>query len=279
MTEWIVLSNFYIFSKRNIRYLKAALWLYAYSIYSPRRGRRIRYALCCLQWMDDLIDGDRKLKSGSDEQLMLYFEQLKCALRGSASWPMHSYELRQLSKLLRKFVQSVEKTRQKEVSQSLCALINNMLFDRERTMDRVLLTEAELLKHHHETFEKSFSVLLIALGSPLKSRDCPELCDLLGWVSSTRDLGEDLTRGLVNIPMETLLKASPDFKNSDLNFRVNQVLHHESVKMWKKLYRNEAAQWLKAASSRIEDLSQKYKVGFFQFMLWTIRAYYRQTSV
>lgn len=86
-------------------------------------------------------------------------------------------------------------------------VIENMKRDYPRRLLRTWYSEAGLKKHMRETFELSMDLMLIAMGSTIRSSDIPSLIEGLAWCSMRRDLKMDLAMGIINIPKETLIQS------------------------------------------------------------------------
>jgi hypothetical protein len=89
----------------------------------------------------------------------------------------------------------------------VCRLIRNMQYDYRRVVEELILTEAELIAHHRETFENSLDLLLITSGATLRAADASDLVAVFGWCSVMRDLDDDLDNGLINIPATVVSEA------------------------------------------------------------------------
>ena len=90
-----------------------------------------------------------------------------------------------------------------------------MCVDRERVLSTRVSSATELAELHRATFRGSLDLMLIAADSPLRAIDVPELVEALGWCSTVRDLGDDLSHGLINMPREIAAAAQAESVSAD----------------------------------------------------------------
>jgi hypothetical protein len=176
---------------RNRRYGVIALALLAYTAVRPRRGWRGMVGFTYLQHLDDLLDGHL---ASSAEPLDIAREQVH-------EWCSDEFSNGRLSLA----GASLKKTLNDEGEVPL--IIEEMMVDRRRVRERAVLNEEALQKHLHKTFSLSLDLMLKASGAELRAANVPALAPLLGWCSVVRDLDEDLSLGLVNIPAEVWEKG------------------------------------------------------------------------
>ena len=89
-------------------------------------------------------------------------------------------------------------------TEKIVSIIEEMILDRRRVREKRLLSEQELKEHLERTFALSLDLMLAASEAEITSADAPALTSLLGWCSVVRDLEEDLSLGLVNVPKEVV---------------------------------------------------------------------------
>lgn len=171
-------------SARHPRYALISLALIGYATLFPKRGYRALLGFCYLQHIDDLLDGHLASAQESEDIAL-------AQLRGWEDDDFPDETLSFIAFSLRE--QGVPK-------EKLVSLIKEMLIDRARVRDRVVLEERDLLRHLHRTFELSFDLMLWAADSQYTSAHSPSLVPLLGWCSLYRDFSDDLQLGLVNLP-------------------------------------------------------------------------------
>ena len=121
-----------------------------------------------------------------------------------------------------------------------------MLFDYERAQTRQVLTQEELEKYYNDTFSPVMDLALMIAGSSLRSADLPESVTTQGHIYTIRDIEQDLSQGIINIPAEVLADSGIDVNRP---FGKNEVLadpnlsewvktevevHHAKLKKWKQ---------------------------------------------
>ena len=169
------------FSRRHIRYFVIFLAIYLPSLLHWRRYRAVRMGFCTAQWIDDLLDGDRP----SEREPLEIIDEL---LAGTSTHP--------LARLLRALFADLTP----EARQEFIALVRCMRADRVRVLGRELWTAEELDAHHQRTFSLSVNLMLATSACTARAEQVPSLIDAFAWCSVFRDLDDDLTKGLINIP-------------------------------------------------------------------------------
>jgi hypothetical protein len=261
--EWLCLRQFARSSLRHVRYFRVFLFLTLYALLNPRRARVLRHGFCALQWIDDLLDGDRPSPEGEPLERIA---AVRAEIEGGTSPQPRpgdayaSHRGRPELRLIRALCRDLDSlpTRQ-EARHELVQVISVMMRDRERVKDRLLLSGDELRTHHRGTFRHSLNLTLIGMESRLRADDMPAALELLGWCSTIRDLDEDLKKGLVNIPRE-VLAANPE--------------RQRAVERWLGLYRAEAAVWLESCERRLEQLAREPGIEAFKILIGSTRKYF-----
>jgi fatty acid desaturase len=247
-TERLLLVQLWHFSRRNLRYFKAAIGVYLYGILHPRVGRRWRIGLTALQLMDDLLDGDRP----SEEEPLELVARARAALKSDTSDGSDVQDLNLA------YFRSIEGMRfEAEARAAFFTVIEAMERDRRRVLARVAFPEKELLAHHRLTMGPSVDSMVLCQGSPLRSeRDLPELLDLFGWCSTLRDLDEDLARGLVNLPAEVIGFEVPADGRS--------LLVRPEVRAWLGDYTRRADGWIRDCERKLAALAGRDGASVFR---------------
>lgn len=173
---------------RHRRYGLISVALLAALLLHPRAGRRALLGFCYLQRVDDLLDGHLAC-DGEPEDLAR--EQVK-------KWRGSSFESDDLDLMGRNLQKALPET------EKIVSIIEEMILDRRRVREKRLLSEQELKEHLERTFALSLDLMLAASEAEITSADAPALTSLLGWCSVVRDLEEDLSLGLVNVPKEVV---------------------------------------------------------------------------
>jgi phytoene/squalene synthetase len=208
-----------------------------------------------LQRVDDLLDGHLTCE-GEPEDLAR--DQLK-------KWQASTFESDDLD-LMAEGLQKALPDNEKIVQ-----IVEEMILDRRRVRENRLLSEQELKEHLQRTFALSLDLMLAASEAEITSADAPALISLLGWCSVVRDLEEDISLGLVNIPEDVfrsgtvapwfeseLKRAEKDYRHAEeqlLKLKGKPgvpllTLFHRSVKKYLKKHEpNRAAQMVRATCS------------------------------
>jgi fatty acid desaturase len=205
--ELLCLREMVRFARRHRRYGWIALSLLAASLPRWRRRRVLRTGYCCLQLVDDLLDGDR----ASEREPLERVDEVVAAI-GSGEFGDDD-----LMRLARAFAGDLRAAGGEAAVAEAVELIREMQVDRRRVLAGVAggpaaaaLDTAALRRHQRRTFARSVDLMLIAGGAELRAADVPELIEAFGWCSTMRDLREDLAAGLVNVPREVLAAAAAE---------------------------------------------------------------------
>lgn len=174
------------FSRRHVRYFVIFLAIYLPSLLHWRRYRAVRAGFCAAQWIDDLLDGDRP----SDREPLEIVDELLEEMSRNA------FSTRPLSRLLAVLFTDLDDDARRDFMQ----LVRTMRRHRERVLGREVWPENVLEAHHRTTFSLSVNLLLATTGCKARAEQVPSLVDALAWCSVFRDLGDDLRKGLINIP-------------------------------------------------------------------------------
>lgn len=198
LVEVALLANLCRFALRHRRYLVIGLALYAASVF--RRERRVlRTGFVFLQVVDDVLDLDR----ACDEAPRVYVSRLTERLAGPATTTPPSSFDHLLADAFRDDLSAVIDVRDGQAplvwARELIAVMER---DHERRRLRSVHGSDEIAAQLERTFSLSLDLMLVAAGSPARARDVPALVDALGWCSVVRDLDDDLSKGLINVPQD-----------------------------------------------------------------------------
>lgn len=199
--EWLCVRECLRFSLRHRRYFFIFLGLYWHSLRSWRQARAARYGFCFLQLFDDIMDGDRATDTPPDA----------VAARIIAAW--ESGELRDddtLARLGAAFEAALRTLPLRpgdDPRRDVLALLQAMRLDARRVATRSVLPGAQIREQLRGTFHHSLNILLIAARLRTRAAQVPDLVASMGWCSVVRDLGEDLRKGLVNVPSDVVTRV------------------------------------------------------------------------
>ncbi|MBI3299047.1 MAG: hypothetical protein HYZ75_12835 [Elusimicrobia bacterium] len=191
--ELLCLAQFLRCARRHRRYLTVMLLVYMRALFWPRGSRALRTGFCFLQLADDLLDGDAPSAEDADAVVARAAAEIRAGRYGTGT----------LSRLAQAFMADLGHAREEVLE-----LLDAMRFDRRRALQGLLSDAEDLRAHHRRTFRLSLALLLKAARAELGPGDAPELIEAFGWCSTMRDLDEDLSRGLVNVPRLVALAAA-----------------------------------------------------------------------
>jgi fatty acid desaturase len=246
--EWICLKEFYHYSRRHKRYFTIGLFLYLPSFLAFKKLRAFRFGFCLLQYIDDLMDGDRsflgdplEVSTNLKQQLHLgVFEPNRCGI---------------LAAMLFKNISGI-KANSEELRREFITLIQIMESDYKRRTNKEVLNQNELNNIIHGTFRHSVNISLILWESPLRAVDVIDLIKCFAWVSTMRDLREDLKIGIINIPNTVMDQCQiKDCTQVDL------LLKEPTIQHWLTQGYKEIAIRFESSTLRMAEL--KSTKGFF----------------
>lgn len=174
------------------------LGTYLVSFFDCEIGRAGRAAYFFVRHIDDLLDGDRKLKNGKTLDYVT-------SLRSQIEAGVYTGEP-EIIELVAHSLPVLEKKAQPPDSprQDFLDVIDAMVFDHQRAKKRRVLTAEQLKIYYQQTFFPVINLMLIGLGSKFRACDIPELSFCQGRVYTIRDLQSDWNAGIINIPEEIL---------------------------------------------------------------------------
>jgi hypothetical protein len=246
--EWICLKEFYHYSRRHLRYFTIGMFLYLPSLFAFKKLRGYRYGFCLLQYIDDLMDGDRVYEGDPLDVSANLKKQLETGI----------YQPNRCGVLAAMLFKNIEgsKVNPDELRQELLTLIDIMENDYKRRLQRKILNQNELSSILHGTFIHSINLLLLIWESPLRASDAPDLIESFTWVSSMRDLNDDLKNGIINIPdtvmNECLVKDSSN---------VTELLQDPAIIAWLNQRYESISQTFEDSNKKMDSL--KGTKGYF----------------
>jgi len=174
------------FSRRHLRYFIIFLFLYGPSLLHWKRYRAARVGFCTAQWIDDLLDGDRR----SEDEPLEIIEQLVQEME------TEHFSRDPLSQLTAALFAELSPDGRSE----FIALVRTMQRDRMRVLGGEVWEDSDLDAHHQTTFRLSVNLMLRTAGCTARAEEVPALVEALAWCSVFRDLDDDLRKGLINVP-------------------------------------------------------------------------------
>ncbi|MFH1833150.1 MAG: squalene/phytoene synthase family protein [Candidatus Levyibacteriota bacterium] len=182
--------------------LKHTVGLYLISFLNPEVSRVGRATYFFIRYMDDLLDGNRRLSNGY--QVLPHIEAMRSQVEtGRFTKEPKIMELAEysLGALQRKALAS------DNPRQDFLDVIDIMVFDYQRLQARQELSAEQLTDYYKKTFYPIHNIMLVGLGSTLRATDIPTFSLCQGRVYSVEHLQADWKVGIINIPEEVLRTA------------------------------------------------------------------------
>ena len=250
---------------RHIRYLVIFLYIYIFSLLNWRKTRLTRYGFVFLQIIDDIIDGD----SSVDQSPQIFVENLLTQIKRKEFGDRYIDQLAQVfyTELENRIIDSENPV------QMAIKVIENMMRDYPRRVMRTWYSEEDLKNHMRETFELSMDLMLIAIGSSIRSTDIPSLIEGLAWCSMRRDLKMDLAMGIINIPKETLVQSGLN-QAELLNYPL--FIHNSVIRSYLAKEQLRIEQCMDDFQREKSDLAHKFGIQFIKVFEKSIYKYLRK---
>lgn len=220
--EGICLQQFLRLARRDPRYLGLVIPMYGRSVHSLVRSQMLRATYCFARFLDDVLDGDCAVSEDPGTYVRRVLQQAQSGFFSTETVA---------SRLGRFIFQNVDRfaPAQDHPSKELIILIEAMLFDRKRACERLLLTQEELAAHHRRTFSSALNISLCIVGSYTRATSIPDVIQAQGCLYTIRDLCQDLSRALVNIPLDVVEEARRQGAR-DLSY--DALRRTTAVQMW-----------------------------------------------
>ena len=185
-------------------------------------SRTGRAAYFFIRYMDDLLDGDRRLPN--DGQILPHI----AAIRSQVETGDFTGEP-EIMKLAAYSLDALQKKARPgdNPRQDFLDVIDIMVFDHQRLQDKQVLTTDQLAKYYQQTFAPVHNIMLIGLGSSLRASDIPDFSLCQGRVYSVEHLRADWKAGIINIPEEILKIAELTPQST-----CEEITESSVVKIW-----------------------------------------------
>ena len=185
--------------RQPIKYIRGVLGVYALSLAGCELGSTARASYFLMRYIDDILDGDRSTSGNPIEEVLDLRTQIETDFFGDS----------EISGLAQHAVRSLEKRGGKGDNPrgDFLNAVDAMIFDHERAKERRVLSNSQIEEYYWKLFSPLVNLMLIGLGSRLRTEDIPSLSYGQGRVYSIRDLKQDWTNGLLNVPGEILREA------------------------------------------------------------------------
>lgn len=202
---WAMVLSFYM------KGLKGAL---------PAKVFRAAYFFC--RHIDDVLDGDRTDFDGAPVE---YVEAILTAMEEDEGGP----SIVELYRFSVKHLVDMAKDDEEPKQHFERVIRDAMLFDHERGKERWILSREELEQYYRDTFEPVMDLALMIAGSELRAANMPESVRTQGHLYSIRDIDDDLSKGIINIPKEELEQSGLDLNEP---FTGDDVRNDPHLRSW-----------------------------------------------
>lgn len=209
-----------LLGRNPVKYIRGVGGMYLLGIKGFELGSIARAAFFFFRNQDDALDGDRKDIKNPLAHVLACRQQI-----ASGKYTGNP----QIAGLAKFAIRSLQRKSKKgdNPKQYFLDGIDVMLFDYHRAKTRAVLTAKELKDYYQRTFFPVINLMLIGLGSGLRAKDIPQLSFCQGRIYTIRDLDQDWTKGIINIPKEVLKKAHQTPDSS-----IEQIRNSPSVQDW-----------------------------------------------
>ncbi len=194
--------------------------MYLTSIFRWKSSRLLRAGYCFIQLVDDILDGDRSIDEDPGAFAGRILFEISAEQFGKSSE----------ASILIGFVltEAQERHDYATIKDRFAALVTVLKDDYDRRIRRRTDLASTLRQHHRLTFQLSMDITLAFLDSEVTSGDCPEIVDSLVWCSVMRDLRDDLSVGIINIPKDIYSVSSKPLSSED----IDTILNARAVQNW-----------------------------------------------
>ncbi|MCL5784150.1 MAG: hypothetical protein M1142_02230, partial [Patescibacteria group bacterium] len=183
------------------KYKLVVAGMYLLSVYGWELASIFRSGYYFFRHLDDVLDGDRHVSCCP----LSYAQDLRSQIE-TGKFKQGS-NITVLAKHIMDNLEKLEKPGDDLKSDFLSGM-DGLIFDYERSRERRVLTAQQVEDYYSRAFGPVVNIGLMALHPSLRSRDMPVLSYGQGRVYSVRDLKDDWTKGILNIPQEVLQKAA-----------------------------------------------------------------------
>lgn len=241
--ERICFREFRSLVARSPKYIHLAACMYARSLDDARRSCLMRAAYCLARHVDDVVDGDRMVEQDRSlyvGKIIKQIEEEKFDLQNPIS-RLAKYVLEELDRI---------RLNGDDPKREYLGLFSRMVIDRERAQHNIVYDEETLHEHVRQTLTHAQNITLIISGSRMRGGDVLDLVDAQGRLYNLRDVKEDLSSGLVNIPSEVLDKTGAALSGETPPER---VLREKEVRKWMRRVFTEGQNYLQRFSGRLPE--------------------------
>ncbi len=236
------------FIKKDPSKLPLVAGLYAASIAAPGSGRLTRATYFFIRHLDDVLDGEMRPSYVSDEATnnpIDYARDLQQQILGNAH-----FDTTPIANMGRYAVTGLQKRARpnEDPRLLLSGIIEGMIFDNERRMQRKISSRDELMGYY-ALFNDFMDVTLMGLGEHERTSSFPMFGPSQGRLYSVRDIRKDWALGIINIPSDVI-------NESDVSpiTPIDDVTSDHSVQSWMKTEIQEGTQGMRETLDILDTL-------------------------
>ncbi len=229
------------FGLRHPRYLLVFGAVYGRALTDWQRSRPARMGYAFLQLFDDYMDGDRACSEDLDSLAERIKTHWQAGLLAEAGV---------LDCLGASFYESLQRLPASEADVAradVAVLLAAMHDDAKRRVQRLRLSELALQVHMFRTFHASLNLMLRCAGCRTQASEVPAVVAALSWCSVVRDFAEDIGKGLINIPAESMPPGVPD----------DEMLGHPQARAWLREERRRGGGLIEASEVQIKAVAAR----------------------
>lgn len=222
--------------RRSPKYWHLVFKVYLSTLKNALSAKVFRASYFFCRHIDDVLDGDRTISGDPEDYAQSILRSMYDEHGGPEVVELYRFAIGHLVDMAKEG---------EEPAQHFNRLIRNaMLFDYERARNCRVLTAAELEQYYEDTFAPVMDLALMIAGSSQRSADLPESVVTQGHIYTIRDLGADLSQGIINIPAEEFARSTivvhRPFGKRDVvrdphlaKWIANEVsVHHQNLDSW-----------------------------------------------
>lgn len=205
----------------------------------PRISQWIRLSYFRGRAIDDIIDWDAELPATYKD-----IPEFIQAVAEDIVQNRRQESLTTIGKAVIKMIESYKK-HGKDIQPHILDFLDAMIIEYNRRTLKQLLTEEQLINLHDKSFRSAHDIFLYALWSKNNAKDIVELPQILWQLYWIKDLHNDLSKNICNIPKEIWVNIPVDKKGFE------ELLDNENVE-------NRVMKTLDKQTENIASLRWKY---------------------
>jgi hypothetical protein len=187
----------------------------------PRVSQWIRLSYFFGRAIDDIVDGDIPIPDWYND-ITEYITTIKNDIlqNNIASNIM-------ISKVCQKIIETYKKY-DKDIQKYAIDFFFFFLLEYYRRKDKLILNKEQLINLHDKSFRGAHEIYLCALWSKNRQKDISELPQILWRLYGIKDLSEDLSKNICNIPSELWI-GIPEWKTELENMLNNETIQKRVI--------------------------------------------------